>query len=995
MDVAELVVLDSIPALRPTQSHLRHVHAILDQLQIFKRQCSDVLEECAALLIAVHRETGDIQDVSSLAERLDKTVSQWTVLTPLECLLRRNDMAQEILRLHELIREFNAVNLKHNLPPLRSDVMLERDEIRDLLRVIVSNTHEMQSLLSVGSQEALYEFMKTLQMELYDPQLTEPISGSFTKALWFLHKQTSKLPPLTDLTGQVIFEAVDQNMPILGRNLVYSGQWLGAERVSPETRKSFECKVEQWRHLRHENIVSPYGIVHYGPNLFMVQPWVNNGTALDFVQHSPDDERLKIINGIAAGLEYLHAENIIHGDLRGANVFIDVNGSPVLSGFGIASFAEDYSNEMTSSDTVNPRWSAPELLRSGGSMSTQSDVWSFGMTALELMTGQPPFSNIPREIAVLRELDHGKLPDRPQGLSDDLWAFMRKCWHKKPASRPSAASVNNKLRELRELPISSHKSPKKRLFSFSRPSTVDGTSSHPFSGHFSIPSRRTTSPLPPESHPHSTMETLGHARALSAGAVSYPESRNASRSLSFHSDRSESQVEIGPHLQSKVYLLSDDRSTPTLSPDTDSDLQSVTSGSSYFSLPDSLMVVDDPATGDVYAGTVEGLVDKLLSRDTLKPSEFEEVILATCSDFTTPETLLSIIIRRFYDSQALQSSVFAVLTFWLSSGSLHVPPLSQIKEFCLTVIAKTSSAVDQDARHIFRLAEQRTKLIDTPPVSPLSTMTTKILRTSDILPRDLAIALTLLEGDSYWSILPADYLRHLRKAEAHSDVDIASSQNNKLVLWVKKSILTPSRVETRAEVLKFFVNTAHECQKFRNFASLSAIANALQSSPIERLTLTVGALSSHHRDMLQDLKVLLDPSNNHLTYRAALKPEVALDSQYRDFCIPWLAVHLRDLHSLLQNYPPTVEVQGRTLINFRRYSKFMEHVRGLRLLKPPDLEHYRQTGQLAYLQHQLRGVHFDADTDVALMQRSVALEADETRIHRTRALELKRLGFRS
>jgi hypothetical protein len=85
-----------------------------------QRQCSDVLEECAALLIAVHRETGDIQDVSSLAERLDKTVSQWTVLTPLECLLRRNDMKQEILRLHELIREFNAVNLKHNVAGILS-----------------------------------------------------------------------------------------------------------------------------------------------------------------------------------------------------------------------------------------------------------------------------------------------------------------------------------------------------------------------------------------------------------------------------------------------------------------------------------------------------------------------------------------------------------------------------------------------------------------------------------------------------------------------------------------------------------------------------------------------------------------------------------------------------------------------------------------------------------------------------------------------------------
>jgi len=195
--------------------------------------------------------------------------------------------------------------------------------------------------------------------------------------------------------------------------------------------------------------------------------------------------------------------------------------------------------------------------------------------------------------------------------------------------------------------------------------------------------------------------------------------------------------------------------------------------------------------------------------------------------------------------------------------------------------------------------------------------------------------------------------------------------------------------------LKFFVNTAHECRKLRNFASLSAITNALQSTPIERLTLTVGALSPHLRDRLQDLKNLLDPSNNHLTYRTALKPEQALDPEYKDFCIPWLAVHLRDLHSLLRNYPPNVEIDGRQLINFRRYSKFMEHVRGILLFKPPDLERYRHNGQLAYLQHQLRGVHFDPDADVALMQRSLELEADETRIHRTRALELKRLGFRS
>jgi son of sevenless-like protein len=77
------------------------------------------------------------------------------------------------------------------------------------------------------------------------------------------------------------------------------------------------------------------------------------------------------------------------------------------------------------------------------------------MVALELMTGQPPYSNTPRDITVLRELDQGKIPDHPgraatlRGLSDGLWSFMRKCWHKRPDSRPLAAAANCRLRQLR------------------------------------------------------------------------------------------------------------------------------------------------------------------------------------------------------------------------------------------------------------------------------------------------------------------------------------------------------------------------------------------------------------------------------------------------------------------------------------------------------------------------------------------------------------------
>ncbi|KAJ6623384.1 ras guanine nucleotide exchange factor domain-containing protein [Mycena sp. CBHHK59/15] len=481
----------------------------------------------------------------------------------------------------------------------------------------------------------------------------------------------------------------------------------------------------------------------------------------------------------------------------------------------------------------------------------------------------------------------------------------------------------------------------------------------------------------------------GHRRPSSTIAVDYPEADISHAPPRSHSD---------PIQGYSVLVL------PGL--DADSHQPADVSAYPQRSVTETRIILNVAPGGGVLSGNLEGLVDRLIhpresSADDLS---FRSTLLATCADFTTPEEMLATIVRRFHESEhddvsskdatKLQSNVFDVLTYWLSNNHLQIHPqlLSQIQQFCLSTMSPSTSPITKEnAGNLLRSTGERATVDSKPSV--VLPPGTKIPKTADILPRDLAIALTLLEDDRYSSILPADYICHLRKLEGTNNVDLAGVENNKIVLWVKKSILTPARVEGRAAVLKFFVNTAQECRKLRNFASLSAITNAVQSTPIERLTLTVGALSPHLRDLLQDLKNLLDPSNNHQTYRAALKE--VLDPQYKEFCIPWLAVHLRDLHSLLQNHPAVIESDGFSLINFHRYVKFMDHTRGLLRFKPPDLERYRSNGQLAYLQHQLLGVHFDPDTDVALMQRSLELEVDETRIHRTRALELKRLGFRS
>ena len=109
----------------------------------------------------------------------------------------------------------------------------------------------------------------------------------------------------------------------------------------------------------------------------------------------------------------------------------------------------------------NSRWSAPELIdptlfgMQRASSSTCTDVWSFGMLCLELMTHVQPYNDIAQDITVAINISKGKLPSRPgqtaisRGLSDELWALMLKCWSKYPQHRPSMTSVKTDIKKLR------------------------------------------------------------------------------------------------------------------------------------------------------------------------------------------------------------------------------------------------------------------------------------------------------------------------------------------------------------------------------------------------------------------------------------------------------------------------------------------------------------------------------------------------------------------
>jgi son of sevenless-like protein len=73
------------------------------------------------------------------------------------------------------------------------------------------------------------------------------------------------------------------------------------------------------------------------------------------------------------------------------------------------------------------------------------------MLCLEILSGDVPFADIKRDIAVLREIDNGALPKHPgrdaisQGLSDAIWQVLQKCWEREPTMRPSITEVKNSL----------------------------------------------------------------------------------------------------------------------------------------------------------------------------------------------------------------------------------------------------------------------------------------------------------------------------------------------------------------------------------------------------------------------------------------------------------------------------------------------------------------------------------------------------------------------
>ncbi|KAF9233991.1 kinase-like domain-containing protein [Melanogaster broomeanus] len=225
-----------------------------------------------------------------------------------------------------------------------------------------------------------------------------------------------------------------------------------------QKKRRLRREIETWLKLNHINILQLFGTtMGFGQFPAMVCPWIENGALTSYLLRRDDNltagERLILISDVALGLQYLHSQSIVHGDLSGANVLIQDTGRACITDLGLSMLLTELGG-TTFVTSFHPggtlRWTAPELL--GLQLSEEenppevvptphSDVYSFGRIMLQVLTGKLPYHYYFHEGQVMLAISKGETPRRPDQelVTDRRWMFMQRCWSSVDAgrSRPS------------------------------------------------------------------------------------------------------------------------------------------------------------------------------------------------------------------------------------------------------------------------------------------------------------------------------------------------------------------------------------------------------------------------------------------------------------------------------------------------------------------------------------------------------------------------------
>ncbi|KAG8871283.1 hypothetical protein FRB97_008823, partial [Tulasnella sp. 331] len=229
-------------------------------------------------------------------------------------------------------------------------------------------------------------------------------------------------------------------------------------------KRRFVREAKTWSSLKHCNILPFYGLMEISDEMYLVSPWMDYGDLsrflrerMAFLEAVPSVQRtclrrlafnafkeVDVVHGIAAGLEYLHTHEVIHGDLKALNVLLTEQLDPLICDFGMTKMQDVHNATSTAMQGAGSyRWMSPELMMDGESKTKESDIYAFGMTIVEARSGPLPTLTETQFIRAITE--HQRPPWEPlsrQGQNfEPLWRIASACWTSEPSGRLNATHL--------------------------------------------------------------------------------------------------------------------------------------------------------------------------------------------------------------------------------------------------------------------------------------------------------------------------------------------------------------------------------------------------------------------------------------------------------------------------------------------------------------------------------------------------------------------------
>ncbi|TMW55649.1 hypothetical protein Poli38472_010531 [Pythium oligandrum] len=186
----------------------------------------------------------------------------------------------------------------------------------------------------------------------------------------------------------------------------------------------FLKEIDLWYTLHHPNVVKMFGACHVSSPPLIVCEDATNGNLADFLASSDGGIRhmWRLLLEVALGLEYLHRNQVVHGDLNLNNLLVGSDGAARVADFGLSIIGSTGSSfSATDGSGGGLRWRAPECLKQRPTF--ESDVYSLAICMIEAVSGEPPYS-LEDDVTVQKLVLSGQLPTRPTQMSDEAWKLV-------------------------------------------------------------------------------------------------------------------------------------------------------------------------------------------------------------------------------------------------------------------------------------------------------------------------------------------------------------------------------------------------------------------------------------------------------------------------------------------------------------------------------------------------------------------------------------------